>query len=131
MTIEETRATLDKYFNSEHADTSTLADDVVFKIMATGEEQRGPEAVLNMLHGLYQGAFEADAVLKNMVIDEGKAITEWDFAGKHVGEFAGVPATGKEVHIPLCVAYDLEGNKIKRARIYFEIPAFLAQVGTL
>jgi len=86
MTIEETRATLDKYFNSEHMDTGTLADDVVFKIMATGEEQRGPEAVLNMLHGLYQGAFEADAVLKNIVIGEGKAITEWDFAGNHVGQ---------------------------------------------
>jgi steroid delta-isomerase-like uncharacterized protein len=131
MTIEETRAALDKYFNSEHMDTSTLADDVVFKIMATGEEHQGPEAVLNMLHGLYEGAFEADAVLTNMVIGEGKAITEWDFTGKHVGVFAGVPATDKKVHIPLCVAYDLEANKIKRARIYFEIPAFLAQVGAL
>lgn len=131
MTIESTRAILDKYFNSEHSDGSMMTDDVVFTVMATGQEHRGPEAVLGMLHYFYHSAFEATASLKNMVIGEGKAITEWDFTGKHTGEFAGVPATDKEVHVPLCVAYDLESDRIKRGRIYFEIPAFLAQVGAI
>jgi steroid delta-isomerase-like uncharacterized protein len=131
MTIESTRATLDKYFNSEHSDAGIMADDVVFTVMATGQEHRGPDAVLGMLHFFYHIAFEASASLKNMVIGEGKAITEWDFTGKHIGEFAGVPATGNEVRVPLCVAYDLEDDMIKRGRIYFEIPAFLAQVGAM
>lgn len=131
MTIESTRATLDKYFNAEHSDGSMMAADVVFTVMATGQEHHGPDAVLGMLQYFYHIAFEATASMTNMVIGEGKAITEWDFTGKHTGEFAGVPATGKEVHVPLCVAYDLENNRIKRGRIYFEIPAFLAQVGTM
>jgi predicted ester cyclase len=129
MTIEETRATLNKYFDSAHADSGVLADDVVFTVMATGEEHRGPDAVLGMIRHLYHIAFEADSLLTNMVIGEGKAITEWDFVGKHTGEFAGVLPTNKEVHVPLCVAYDLEDNKITRGRVYFETPAFLAQVG--
>jgi predicted ester cyclase len=48
--------------------------------------------------------------------------------GTHLGEFAGVPATGRQVRVPLAVAYDLEAGRITRGRVYFEIPAFLAQV---
>ena len=52
-----------------------------------------------------------------------------NLVGKHVGEFAGIPATGKDVRIPLCVNYDLEDGKIKRARVYFEMPVLLQQLG--
>ena len=128
MSVESTRATMERYFNAEHEDTSMLADDVVFTVMATGQEARGPQAVLEMLGAFYHGAFEADTVPKSFIVTDGKAVGEWDFAGKHTGEFAGVPATGKEVHVPLCVVYELESEQIKKARIYFEIPAFLQQV---
>ena len=131
MSTETTRTTLDKYLSSQHSDASAMADDVVFTVMATGQEYRGQEAILGMLNYFYHGAFEATAELKNIVITDGRAITEWDFIGKHTGEFAGVPATEKDVRVPLCVAYDLENDRIKRGRIYFEIPAFLAQVGAL
>lgn len=131
MSAESTRKILDKYFKSEHSDVGLMAADVVFTVMATGQEYRGREAILGMLDYFYHGAFQATAELKNMVVGDGTAITEWDFTGKHTGEFAGVPATDKEVSVPLCVAYDLENNSIKRGRIYFEIPAFLAQVGAL
>ena len=131
MSVESTRAVMDRYFNAEHSDTSMLADDVVFTVMATGQEAQGPEAVMGMLDYFYHGAFDATAVPRNMVYADGKAVGEWDFAGKHTGEFAGVPATGKEVHVPLCVVYDLENDQIKQARIYFEVPAFLAQVGAI
>lgn len=99
--------------------------------MSTGEEHRGPEAIRAMLDYFYHQAFEADAHPRNLVVGEGTAAGEWDFVGRHTGEFAGVPATGKEVNVPLCVCYDLRDGKIVEARIYFEVPAFLAQVGAL
>ena len=40
------------------------------------------------------------------------------FKGKHIGEFAGLAATNKEVNVPLCVSYYLENGLIKHARIY-------------
>jgi steroid delta-isomerase-like uncharacterized protein len=131
MSIESTRETMMKYFNSEHGDVSMMANDVVFTVMATGQEFKGPEGVLGMLNYFYHGVFEATAETKNMIIADGQAVVEGDFVGKHIGEFAGVPATGKDVRVPLCVIYDLEGDKITRGRIYFETPAFLAQVGAL
>jgi steroid delta-isomerase-like uncharacterized protein len=118
-----------RYFNAENSDTSMLADDVVYTVMATGQEARGRQAVLELLETFYQGAFEATAEPRTIIITDGRAAGEWDFVGKHTGEFAGVPATGKEVHVPLCVVYELENDLIKTAHIYFEIPAFLQQVG--
>jgi predicted ester cyclase len=71
------------------------------------------------------------AEMTNLVVGEGRAIGEWDFVGTHVGEFAGVPATGRRVRVPLAVAYDLADGRITKGRVYFEIPAFLAQVGAV
>jgi hypothetical protein len=56
---------------------------------------------------------------------------EWRGRARHIGEFASVQATGKDVRVPLCAIYDLEDDKIKRARVYFETPALLQQLGML
>lgn len=129
MSIEKTREIMARYLKSEHGDSSMMADDVVFTIMGTGQEHRGPQAVLGMLYYFYHVAFDATAEPKNMVYTDGQAVGEWDFVGKHTGEFAGIPATGKNVRVPLCVVYDLENDKIKRGRVYFEMPALLQQLG--
>jgi predicted ester cyclase len=129
MTTEETRAVMDRYLSGEHAIDGVLADDVVFTVMATGQAFQGPDAVCGMLTYFYHGVFEAVAEQRDLIIGEGRAMGEWDFVGTHVGEFAGVQATGLQVRVPLAVAYDLEGGRITRGRVYFEIPSFLAQVG--
>lgn len=131
MSADETRDVLERYFAADHGVGDVMADDAVFRIMATGEEYRGPEAIGQMLDFFYHRAFTAEARTRNLVIGEGSAVGEWEFVGRHTGEFAGVPATGKDVNVPLCVAYDLRDGKIVEGRVYFETPAFLAQVGAL
>lgn len=129
MSIESAREAVTRYVKSNHTDLSMMAPDVVFTSMATGDEHRGVEALAGMLHYVYHVAFDARAETKNLFVTEKNAVLEADFVGKHIGEFAGVPATGKMVRVPLCVVYDLEGDKITRGRIYWEVPAFLKQVG--
>ena len=129
MSVEETRAVVEQYMASEHGDVRWLADDVVFRVMATGQEHRTPAAVLGMLQYFYHVAFEATAETHKVVFAPGSAVLEADFVGRHIGEFAGVAATGRDVRVPLCVCYDLRNGKIVEGRVYFEIPSFLAQVG--
>lgn len=129
MSIEKTRNLMERYLEAEHADTSMLADDVEFTIMATGEKQRGPQAVLQMMDYFYRIAFDATADPKNVVFADDHAIFEGDFVGKHIGEFAGIPPTSKDVRVPLCVVYDIDNNQIKRGRVYFEMPALFQQLG--
>jgi len=128
MSIEETRETMLRYFNSEHSDVSALADDVVFTIMATGAEHRGREGVTAMLNYFYHVAFSATAETRVTLFGEANAMVEGDFVGKHIGEFAGIPPTGKDVKVPLCVVYDLDRNQIRRGRVYFEMPVLLRQL---
>ncbi len=129
MSTDETRAVMEQYIAAEHGDVQWMADDVVFRVMATGQEHRTPAGVLQMLGYFYHVAFEATAETHKLVVAPGSAVLEADFVGRHIGEFAGVPATGREVRVPLCVCYDLRDGKIVEGRVYFEIPAFLAQVG--
>jgi predicted ester cyclase len=82
-----------------------------------------------MLDWFYHVAFEATAETKNIVVGEGIAVLEAEFVGRHIGDFAGVPPTGKDVRVPFAVVYDLRDDRIVEGRVYFEIPAFLAQVG--
>ena len=129
MSLESTREVVTKYLNSQHSDVSMMADDVVFTHMATGQEHHGPEGVLEMLNYFYHIAFDADAETRNTIFADGKAVLEADFVGKHIGEFAGIPATNKQVRVPVCVVYDLQDDKIKRGRVYFEMPVLMQQLG--
>lgn len=129
MSIESTRETILRYFNTAHSDVNTLAEDVVFTVMATGQEHRGREGVLGMLNYFYHVAFDATANNGVMLFGEHNALWEGDFVGKHIGDFAGIPATSKDVRVPLCVIYDLENDQIKRGRVYFEMPALFQQLG--
>jgi predicted ester cyclase len=56
-------------------------------------------------------------------------VLEGLFIGKHIGEFAGIAATGREVRVPICVVYDLADGKIRRGRVYLEMPVLMKQLG--
>jgi predicted ester cyclase len=106
-----------------------MAKDVTFTVMATGQEHQGPTAVLEMLNYFYHIAFDATATTQVTLFGENNAMVEGVFVGKHIGEFAGIPATGKDVRVPICIVYDLINNKIKNGRVYFEMPALFQQLG--
>ena len=82
-----------------------------------------------MLQYIYHVAFDAHAETRTIVVNEDHALLEGDFVGRHIAEFAGIPATGRNVRVPLCVVYDLENAMIKRGRVYFEVPALMQQLG--
>jgi len=100
-------------------DVKYVAEDAVFKQSGTGDEYKGREAIAGMLHYMYHVAFDAKTEITGKIITEKKAMFEGFFKGKHIGEFAGLQPTNKEINVPICVTYDLENGLIKKARIYF------------
>ena len=109
-------------------DVKYVAEDAVFNNLGTGDEYHGREEIAGMLHYMYQVAFDARAEVTNTIITEKKAMFEGNFIGRHIGEFAGMQPTNKEVNVPLCVSYDLEDGLIKRGRIYFLGDALMKQL---
>ena len=77
---------------------------------------------------MHENAFDARAEVKNLLVDEGKAAIEADFAGAHTGEFAGIQPTGRAVRVPYSVLYDLRGAKISGLRIYFPMSLLIEQL---
>ena len=100
-------------------DVQYVAEDALYKNLATGDEYRGREAIGGMLHYMYHVAFDARAEITNTIITEKKAMFEGNFIGRHIGEFAGIQPTNKEINVHICVCYDLENGLIKKGRIYF------------
>jgi steroid delta-isomerase-like uncharacterized protein len=129
MSVQRTRDAVERYLNSAHDDLSMMADDVVFTTMATGDEHRGVEGVRRMLRYVYHEAFEAKAETRNRIYAENNAVLEGHFVGKHIGTFAGIEATGRQVRVPLCVVYDLQDGRIVRGRVYLEVPVMMQQLG--
>lgn len=110
-------------------DTIHIAENAVFKSLNTGQEFKGREAIEQMLNYFYHIAFDANAVINNIIITDDKAVLEATFSGRHIGEFANIPATNKEVNVPLCVIYDLnEEGLIREGRIYMLIDVMVQQL---
>ncbi|HJZ47929.1 MAG TPA: ester cyclase [Roseiflexaceae bacterium] len=127
MSIESTYQTMMAYARSH--DTSFVAEDAVFTDMASGEETSGRAAIAQMLDYFYHHAFDAHAELIHLIAADGQATIEGYVVGMHTGEFAGIPATGKDVRVPIAVVYDLADDQIKRARGYLLISVLFQQLG--
>jgi predicted ester cyclase len=127
MTIEQTRALIEPYVHSH--DPQYLAGDAVFIDTATGQRYEGRDAVAEMLHWIYHVAFDARAEHLHLIVGEGTAAVEGVFVGQHIGEFAGMPATGRTVRVPLCVMYDVAEDGVKEARIYLQAAVMMYQLG--
>ncbi|MBD0331432.1 MAG: ester cyclase [Chitinophagaceae bacterium] len=121
-----TRQNIETYLKTH--DVRYVAEDAVFINLSTGEKHNGREAVGKMLNYIYHVAFDARADVQNYIITEDKAMFEGLFKGKHIGEFAGLQPTYKEVSVPLCVSYDLENGLIKTARIYMLVSVMMQQL---
>ena len=113
---EQTRQVLEGYWKSH--DPKYVAEDAVFTMIPTGEEIRGRDAIAKHLDAFYNKSLTAHAEVLHSIFSDNKGLLEAIVVGKHTGEFGGVPATGRDVRVPLAVSYEVEGGLIKRARIY-------------
>jgi predicted ester cyclase len=130
--VESARATMNSYLKDLVARgnfAQYFAPDVTFQIMWSNQElARGPQAVEATIRYFHEQAFDANPELKCLLVDGDHATAEMDFVGRHVAEFAGKPATGKNVRVPYIAMYDLEGDRIKALRIYLSMDELMRQL---
>jgi predicted ester cyclase len=105
-----------------------FTDDVVATFEGTDQRAVGREAAGQLIRYVHEGAFDARPEVKNLLVDEGRAAIEADFAGTHTGEFAGIPPTSRAVRVPYSVVYDIRGDQISALRIYFPMSFLMEQL---
>ena len=131
MADTTTRAVVDEYLEALLHDSDSgrfFAPDVVWTTMETGEEVRGRDAVRDLIRGLHTQAFQARPELVSLLTGDTTAMVEAVFVGTHVGDFAGLPATGMQVRWPYAMAYDVAGGSITALRAYFPMTALRSQL---
>ena len=97
MSVEETERMVREYLDvllSGGDFASFFAEDVLWTTMETGDQVRGRDAVRDFIVTLHSRWFDASPEIKNVTVADGVAALEAVFVGTHIGEFAGVAATG-------------------------------------
>ncbi len=112
-----------------------VTEDVYFKDMATGQPMAtNREELIAGLDYFYNVAFDIQEVRNlDILIGNGEAVIEWTIVGNHTGEFAGLPATGKSIEVPMIGRYILQEeypHHIEEARIYLMINILMDQLLT-
>jgi predicted ester cyclase len=105
-----------------------FARDITLHVVGSDQHAEGADHVAALIRFLHEQAFESHPELKSLIVDGERAAIEADFVGRHVAEFAGLSSTGKEVRVPYCVMYELEGDLIKALRMYWPMNELLRQL---
>jgi steroid delta-isomerase-like uncharacterized protein len=130
MSADSTRSTMTAYLaalNGEGDFRAFVTDDVVFTAVGTDQEFKGAEAIQTIDY-FHTVAFDVTTEVRQLVAADEDAAAELVFHAKHIGEFAGIPATGKSVSIPFSVFYELNGGKIASIRVYQLLGALVSEL---
>lgn len=104
-----------------------FTDDVELVVFGMPEIFRGRDEVATAIVDMH-GAFEAKPEMRVLIVGDRNAAIEADFVGTHVGTFAGIEPTGRDVRVPYAVIYDLTEDGISSLRIHGILPSLMMQL---
>jgi steroid delta-isomerase-like uncharacterized protein len=100
-----------------------------YEIMATGQVFDGDNEVMEY-YVTTRTAFpdQRHDNVRYHVADDA-VIVEFDLLGTNLGEFYGLPPTGKAFRVPIVAVFFFEGDRIVNERIYFDSASLATQIG--
>ena len=107
----------------------TLYSEPIYKIMATNATFKGREQVAQFYTGLFDGVPDATFELINAFVGEEGVVEESILRGTHRGLLFGMPATGREIALPLTIVFPILNGQIMGERLYFDLATLARQLG--
>jgi steroid delta-isomerase-like uncharacterized protein len=100
-----------------------------YEIMPTGQVFDGGEQVMGY-YTMTRTAFpdQRHDNVRTHVADD-TVIVEFELLGTNLGEFYGMPPTGKAFRVPVIAVFFFEGEKIVNERVYFDSASLVTQIG--
>lgn len=128
-------AILHEHFRSEvdhefERTLATFAGVPRYEIVPLGQVHEGDEAVLAYHRG-QRGAFpdQHQEHVRHHVADDDTIVSEFDLVGTNLGEFLGLPPTGKGFRVPVIAVFSFDGDHITNERIYLDAATLVVQIG--
>ncbi len=100
-----------------------------YEIVATGEVWDGHDGVNTLL--LQNVTAFPDFKFHPSSIDHGEeaVYVEGRFTGTHLGDWRGLPPTGRRIDFPLIIVFAFDGERMVCERTYFDLGTILRQLG--
>jgi steroid delta-isomerase-like uncharacterized protein len=106
-----------------------LAEDMRFRNPITGDsDASGMHAVHS---AIFAGFPDVAYRIEHLLSQGDSVVVECTVVGTHQGEFAGMPATGRSMNLPVAFCVEVAGGKVTDWRSYFDTATLLRQIGAL
>jgi steroid delta-isomerase-like uncharacterized protein len=100
-----------------------------YEIMATGQVFDGDDEVMNYYLTTRTAFPDQRHENARFHVTDDAVIVEFDLLGTNLGEFYGMPPTGKVFRVPIIAVFFFDGERITNERIYFDSASLVTQIG--
>ena len=99
---------------------------------AWSEHYKGADGVRHFYEQLMKALPDLEIEVVRRHVTEDAILLEVIIRGTQLGEWRGLPATGRRVEVPLCGVYTFDSdNRLAGERIYYDRATVLRQLGVL
>ena len=134
MTREQIAAMFDRRRAAfDRQDAAALAADYTADCTVespSGGTHHGPAAAEHVLAHVFE-ALDVTLRRESVIIDGASVAEVVSIEGKDVGNFLGLPPTGKSFQVPGVFLYELKDGRIAHERRIYDFTAMLIQTGLL
>jgi steroid delta-isomerase-like uncharacterized protein len=122
-------------FNEKNWDTvrASITSDFVYDEVATNRRVQGVDQVLPLWQGWATAFPDAKATFHRELLSGNTVVLEVSWRGTHKGALqtpnGPIAATGKGIDVRACTVIEVEGDKAKVQRHYFDMTTLLQQLG--
>jgi len=113
--------------------SSSVTPDFVYDEVATGRKVKGIDAVIPLWQGWAEALPDSKATIHNGLVSGTSVVLEVTWNGTHLGPLqtpnGTVPATRKPIALRACMVMELEGEKVRSQRQYFDMATLFEQLG--
>ncbi|MCL4267249.1 MAG: ester cyclase [Anaerolineae bacterium] len=107
-----------------------LTEDVVLEDHGQSRVYRGRTAVLPILRAYFVDGFaDSRATVHTTLTNEQTIVIAFVFNGRHQSLFLGIPATGREVTVPMILLGHISQQHIQHIILYYDAGTILRQLG--
>ncbi len=119
--------------SSHHTENflSLFTDDCVYEDVAFGVVNHGRNELRAFIDGIFAAFPDFHIDLRSQYVAGERGAMEWVMRGTHHGDLPGVPATHKAFSIRGATIVEFDHEKIRRNSDYWDVSAFLKQVGLM
>ena len=135
----ELQALMSAHIEAENAHNmpgtlATLHEECVFEAVATGQVfhgRAGADAYYRQWWDAFDLMFAREGEDRGYWTEDGIGIGEGHFRGKHIGNFLGIPATGRPVAFRFTVFVTFRDGLMAGERFYYDLAGLLRQIGAI